>query len=195
MSVVVITKPSAVLTLEEAKRHLRVDGSDDDGYIGSLIAAAQMSIDGPDGWLGRAVGLQTIEYRIDGLCDAFLLPFPPAVAVVSVSYRDDAGGVHVVPAETYELTGNVLGTAPGFSWPSGSRYREGVKVRYRAGYFRIDGEGEDAAEVNDAPAPIKQALLLLIGQWYSFRENVSTDKPGELPFAVEALLSPYRVWG
>lgn len=43
------------------------------------------------------------------------------------------------------------------------------------------------------PQPIKQAVLLLVGQWYSYRANVAEDgRPAELPMAVEALLSPYR---
>lgn len=194
MSVVVVAKPLPVLTLQEVKNHLRVDGGDDDDYMEALIMAAQMTIDGPDGWLGRAVGLQTIEYRMDGFCDAFLLPFPPAVSIVSVSYRDATGAAQVVPADRYELIGNVVGTAPGASWPSPGAFREGVRVQYRAGYFKMNGDGDDATMVDDAPAPIKHALLLLIGQWFQFRENVSADKPGELPFAVEALLAPYRVW-
>lgn len=31
----------AIVTLEEAKTHLRVDGNDDDAYISTLIAAAE----------------------------------------------------------------------------------------------------------------------------------------------------------
>lgn len=31
----------AMLTLDEAKQHLRVDGTDDDAYITSLVAAAE----------------------------------------------------------------------------------------------------------------------------------------------------------
>lgn len=157
MRVVVITPPEPIVSAEEAKRHLRlieVDGdgnvlpNEEDDYIEALIAAAQQWIDGPGGWLGRCVGVQTLEVSGRPACwpdDRF--PYPPFINVLA-----DQSGV-----------------------PEGC-------VRYRAGYETI-------------PAPIKQALLLLIGQWYSFRSNVAEDgAPAEMPMAVEALLSTYRVW-
>lgn len=53
-----------VLTLADAKQHLRVDFEDDDGVIESYIAAAIQNIDGRDGWLGRALVEQTWELRL-----------------------------------------------------------------------------------------------------------------------------------
>lgn len=43
---------------------------------------------------------------------------------------------------------------------------------------------------------VKAAMLLLIGHWYANRETVIVgDTVAEVPFAVEALLQPYRIYG
>ncbi|VAG26299.1 phage protein DNA packaging protein [Enterobacter ludwigii] len=54
----------------------------------------------------------------------------------------------------------------------------------------------------DDPDPIllnddvKAAMLLMIGHWYANRETVSVGQTvAEVPFAVEALLQPYRIYG
>ncbi|RXN73715.1 phage gp6-like head-tail connector protein [Providencia rettgeri] len=43
---------------------------------------------------------------------------------------------------------------------------------------------------------VKNAMLLLIGQWYESRENVISGQSfSTQPFAVTALLQPYRIYG
>jgi uncharacterized phage protein (predicted DNA packaging) len=63
-------------------------------------------------------------------------------------------------------------------------------------------EKEDSPGYADDPDPIllnddvKAAMLLLIGHWYANRETVSVGQTvAEVPFAVEALLQPYRIYG
>ena len=50
-----------ILTLEEAKLHLRVDHDDDDDLIEALVAAVTARLDGRDGILGRCLRAQTWE--------------------------------------------------------------------------------------------------------------------------------------
>ncbi|WOU51616.1 head-tail connector protein [Citrobacter portucalensis] len=63
-------------------------------------------------------------------------------------------------------------------------------------------EKEDSPSYVDDPAPIllnddvKAAMLLMIGHWYANRESVVVGQTvAEVPFAVEALLQPYRIYG
>ncbi|EPA6640343.1 TPA: head-tail connector protein [Serratia marcescens] len=43
---------------------------------------------------------------------------------------------------------------------------------------------------------VKAAMLLLIGHWYENRETVSVGQVAtDIPFAAEALLQPYRIYG
>lgn len=44
----------------------------------------------------------------------------------------------------------------------------------------------------DVPAPINQAMLLLVGQWYQQRGSASPDSFAEVPFAVTSLCRPFR---
>ena len=54
-------------------------------------------------------------------------------------------------------------------------------------------EDEDSILPGD---DVKAAMLLLIGHWYANREAVNIGNiTTEIPFAVEALLQPYRIYG
>jgi hypothetical protein len=54
-------------------------------------------------------------------------------------------------------------------------------------------EAEDPILLGD---DVKAAMLLLIGNWYENRESVVIgDTAVAVPFAVEALLQPYRIYG
>ncbi|MBA9061689.1 hypothetical protein GGQ91_001066 [Methylobacterium fujisawaense] len=65
-----------------------------------------------------------------------------------------------------------------------------VTVRWRAGYPVVDGR-------STVPAPIRHAILLMVGHLYGSRDAVTTTaaQPAELPLGVQALLAPYRIWG
>nr|WP_278520059.1 head-tail connector protein [Brucella anthropi] len=195
----VITAPEPVVTLEEAKRHLIVDHDDDDDLIRSLIASATMWLDGPTGWLGRSLGVQTLELRA---CDFFSLscqfdiiplPFPPVLEIISISYLDSNDALVVLPSGRYEATLGGVRPLLG-SWPNVGDGPEAVRIQYRVGQARADPNDPDRWIV-DVASPIKTAILMLVAQWYAVREAVSLDTGFEkLPFAVEALLQPYRIY-
>jgi len=199
MRVIVITPPAPIVTWEEADQHLRLDGDEEQReMVERLVKAATQHIDGPDGWLGRALGLQTLEARMCGFCDLIRLPYQPIVDIVSVHYLDGAGQPVLVAPDTYELFGRDLGCAWGKSWPTPGAYRghaETVRIRYRAGY--VVDPGADPIEPN-VPEPIKQAILLMVGDMYRFTETASDMNiaPTSIPMSttVENLLSPYRVY-
>lgn len=65
-----------------------------------------------------------------------------------------------------------------------------VKQHVRKDLFMITTENG-----NKLPAPIKQAMLLLIGNYYANRESVTYAAAKELPQAYEYLLSPYVSYG
>jgi uncharacterized phiE125 gp8 family phage protein len=194
MTVTVITAPEPVVTLEEAKAHMRVEHDEDDLSITTYIEAAGYWLDGPSGWLGRAIGMQTLEVEFDDFsawpgtyCPPRLyLPYPPLVSIVSVKYRDASNEEQTLDEAAYALKPRGwLEPAYGFYWPATPYGRGGVVVRYTAGY-----------EPEKVPAPIRAAMMMLIAQWYDNRASVSPgEKPlQEMPFAVSALLAPYRVW-
>lgn len=63
MTVAVVTPPGAIVDAPTARARLGLDASVDDATLSALIAAAQATVDGPNGTLGRAIGVQTLELR------------------------------------------------------------------------------------------------------------------------------------
>ena len=133
-----------------------------------------------------------------GFCDLIRLSYQPIVDVVSVHYLDGTGQPVLVDPDTYELFGRDLGCAWGKSWPTPGAYRghaETVRIRYRAGYA-VDPDADPI--VSNVPEPIKQAILLMVGDMYRFTETASDMNvaPTSIPMSttVENLLSPFRVY-
>jgi hypothetical protein len=57
-----------------------------------MIAAATGDLDEPQGWLGRALGRQTLEVDFDGFDDlARNLPWPDIASITAMSYLDGLG--------------------------------------------------------------------------------------------------------
>ncbi|UNH31856.1 head-tail connector protein [Moellerella wisconsensis] len=79
----------------------------------------------------------------------------------------------------------------------------GSAVRYVENYTRRKLYENGSSEGYQAdPEPlllgddVKNAMLLLIGQWYENREATNIGSiTSALPFATEALLQPYRIYG
>lgn len=193
MRVVVITPPSSpVVTVDEAKDHLNVGHDDDDALIATYLNAAIETLDGPgpeggpEGWLGRALGEQTLEMRLHGFgSEPILLSYPPIVSLTSVKYVDRDGVEQTMDAGDYELLGTELDRAYGKSWPVPRGQREAVRIQYVAGY--PDG----------IPWRARAAILLMTGDLYAQRETFVTGTIAtEVPMSttVVDLLTPLRIW-
>lgn len=186
MRVIVNTPPAPVVTYAEAVARLRIaSDASEQADVEAMIAAATAMFDVETGWLGRAIGEQTLEVR----CDSFapfngrplVLPYPPVAAVVSVKYVDAGGTEQTLAADQYYQAGEELWPTPGGAWPSVRTQREAVRIRYSAGY-------------DDVPASIKAAILLAVGDMYRFRETIALTTVEALPSAasIEQLLGPLR---
>lgn len=212
-----ITAPTDdVVTLEEAKAHLRVTNTDNDDLIEALIASAVAQIDpAGGGWLGRALRPQTWELRLNGFpyCDepGIELPYPPLISLDSLVY-DDGDGVETAMTVTteYRVIAGGLGKSivlPAYNttWPSSVRSDyETVRVRFTSGYA--------VTTPDSLPQPIKQAVLLAVRDLWSLGERNlylrSESVPGLASYewtvsdnagkvirdAVGGLLGVYRVY-
>ncbi|MGO1079956.1 head-tail connector protein [Inquilinus sp. CA228] len=205
MTLILVDAPAVpALRRQEMWDHLPVDydaGSPleepfDAATIDAYIAAAISHVDG-DGWLGRALITQTWDYVLDGFPGhgahaCITMPLPPLQEIVSVTYVDGHGALQTLPPSQYRPVGAgslspaYLFPAFGKCWPTAPCRHGGLTIRFRAGFG-------DAPE--DVPAAIHQALKLLAAGWYRNRESVITGTiVAEMPFAVKALLQPYRVY-
>lgn len=191
-----VTAPAALpVSAGEAKAHLRVPTSNttDDTYIASCLATAVQRIDGHAGILGRCLVTQTWRQDFEGwpVLGFLRLPFPDVDAdSVAISYLDTLGDEQTVPDDQYEVLhdaqGCLIRLRGTFTSPSLEDDRAApVWVTFDAGYG-------DAADV---PAPIKAAILLMVGDLYENREDTVVGTSLDvrpLPRGVDALLAPYR---
>jgi uncharacterized phiE125 gp8 family phage protein len=190
--------PPAVepVTLAEAKAHLRVDTSDDDTYIGTLITAAR---EWCEQYLDRTLVHTQWVMRFDKFPDSGIepveLPRPPMVAsgtatAVTVTFTQEAGPTSTYSTAEYRVDRNATPGAIlpiyGSTWTPHRQDDNAISVTWWAGY------GATGASV---PAAIRHAILMLVGHWYEFRTSVLTGSISkEVEFGVKSLLDSQR-WG
>lgn len=187
MGLKLITAPASTpVSLAEAKTYCRVLDSNSDTLLTSLIAAATSYLDGPNGYLGRAIITQTWELYLDDFSSAIRIPFGPVASVSSVKYYDTANTLQTITSTNYavDLVSRDQWIVPvsTYSWPAVATGINNVIIQFVAG-------------TATAPDAIKSAMLMLISQWFEMPE-ASSDKPvTELPHAVTALLANFREYG
>ena len=177
-----------VVSLDQARMQCRIDSNDEDELLSVLIDAAVAHFDGPSGILGRALITQTWRQDFPSFADVVRLPVGTLIAVSSVSYYDANNASQTLSSNVYtsfnDEVGPYLTLKPLQSWPPTYSREDAVRVTWTAGY------GSTADLV---PAAIRQAMLLMISNWYSNRgAAVIGASVADLPFAVSSLISPYR---
>lgn len=143
----VISGPAPIATSAD----IPGDHDEADPAVTRMIAAAQRTIDGPSGWLGRALGKQTLEMWLEGFpCDGSVLLCGPVIGPISVKYLDREEVEQTVDSAMYRNAGNDLLFKQGFRAPSTACAPDAVRIRYEAGY-----------ESADVPPEAKEAVILM----------------------------------
>lgn len=189
MPVIVVVPPEPVVTWAELDAHLRLsDDTSQQAEVLAMAAAATRHIDGPTGWLRRAIGLQTLEAHLTSFDQLWPLPCPPFIEMESIAYLDSVRAFQTLPQASYELIADRIVPSVGTKWPVlyNGPHSLGlplVKVRYKAGYQNI-------------PPDIRAAILLMTEDLYRHRGSVSAGGVSGVPMSttVESLLATYRVW-
>ena len=132
---VTISPTHEPVSLEQAKRHLRIDDTESDGLIGGYLRAARLWC---ENYSGRAFLWQTIAATADQLADTMILPHPPLIAVSSVSYTGSAGSVQVLSTDVFDVDtaaepGRIV-LAYNQAWPSERGHHHDVTITYIAGH-------------------------------------------------------------
>lgn len=174
-----ITAPATgIVSLTEARDHLRVTSIDEDVLISGMIAAATAYLDAHDGVLGEALITQTWRLSLDMPAEV-TLPIGPVQSITAIRYLDVDGVEQTFSAANYRLYGADVELVAGSAWPT---------VADRSGAFWIDfvaGYGAAA----DVPETIRHTALLMIGELYQARET-GADQPTSETFKM--LLSASR---
>lgn len=172
---------STPVTLTEAKAHLRVDGSDEDTLITSLIEAATSAVEEET---GRALVTQTWDYSISQPSGAVALPLAPVASISSMSYYDtDDNSQSLTVGDYYLFKGTdtaCVEPKDNVDWPTTKDRPDALTITFIA--------GQAAADV---PQALKQAVLLLIAHWFENREPVG--KMDAAPLAYDYLTAQYKL--
>ena len=157
--------PTEPVTLAEAKTFLRVDHAYEDALINTLITAARERL---ESHLNIAMILRPMQ--ISQACGGEIkLPRWPVTQVNSVVADGDP---------VTDFTGNLRSRPATVTVPDA----QSSEITFTAGF----GPTPDLV-----PAPLRQAVLLLVSRGYEHR-NVDPDT---LPLMVDALTMPYRMIG
>lgn len=151
MTVRVIVPPEPIVTPGD----IPGDHAADDATVARAIAAATRTVDGPSGWLGRALGPQTLEMTGWFGCERIRLPYPPIIGIVGIVTEDRDGNAQTADPATYRRDGDCLVVRAGASWVTRPVHR----IRYEAGY---DGEPVEDGGTGEVPPEAIDAIILLV---------------------------------
>jgi hypothetical protein len=203
-SLTLVTGPAAEpVMLQEAKNWAKIDTTDDDPLIATLITAATQSA---EEFLRRSLITQTWKLTLDlpqsslndclgeGVYDlpasvldgamprAIHLPRGPVQSVSSLKTYDTSSAESTYSSSNYyvDTAGDRLVLNETAVWPSPLRPRAAAAITYVTGY------GDTSSAI---PMPIKTAILMHVQRMYDGRIVC------EMPEGCQQLLRQYRVMG
>ena len=173
----IVTAPEMPLTADEIRTHLR--DTSIDTTAAELFALTALGY--AQAFTRRAISTQTWDLVLDVFpIEIIQVPLPPLQEVESMTYIDGDGVSQLWPENAYtvDTVGNRIVPAYGTFFPVTRAVPNAVTVRFVAGY-------------QDAPFPIKAAMLLICGDVYLNRE-AQQDARLYKNETVDRLLWPYR---
>lgn len=185
MMVEVTSVAGSALPVAALADHLRLsrgfaDDGSQDGQLESCLRAAASAIEARTGkaLFRRRFALTLVHWQED---EAHVLPLAPVDSIDSVKLISRAGAETVVADTDYDLSPDLHAptlVARGRKLPSPSQGGT-IEVEFTAGF---------STDWADLPADLKQAVLILGGQFWG--QDMEPEKG--IPFSVSVLLEPYR---
>lgn len=176
------------VTLAEAKAFLRVDGSDEDSFISTLITAARLHTESVS---SRAMISQSWRVVRDRWPPdrRVRLPVAPLRSLSAIRAYDTDGNATVLTLAEFQPE---TGVSPAslfvpalVSGMPAIRDHAGLEIDYVAGYG-------DAPE--DVPQDLRHAVLTLVGYWFEHRDAVIVAGSGAVvPAGFDLLVEPYKM--
>lgn len=188
MTYATLTPPQAEpLTLAQVKEHLRLDGSDEDALLLSLIKTAR---DHLERQTGLCLTQQSFRLYLDAWPDGDVIQIAkgPVQAIEKILVFDDAGDPIDISGIDRMLDGEAR---PARLWlrqpPLPGQPLNGIEIDFTAGF------GQSGVDVPDT---LKRAMLIHIAHMFAFRGAVSpADQPAGVPAGYDRLIGPFRRTG
>lgn len=187
-----VTAPTVQpVTLEEARKQVEVgtESSVHDEHLERLIETATKYV---ESYTGRQLITATYDLYADVLpCGnrPQEIPLSPLASVTSVKYADPSTGTQTTWSSSNYIVsasrepGRIVPVF-GIVWPAFRYVADSIVFRFVAGY---------GAAPSSVPQPLRQAILLLVGDWFANREDATSGPMGTIPNGVRNLLDQWRV--
>lgn len=181
----ILTQPPAAepLSLADLKAFLRVEGTEEDGLVQSVAAAARAHL---EAMTGRAFVTQGWRIRRDAWPAAgrMTLPIGPVASLEAVTVETADGAVNV-PLDRFRVDGAAL--PPRLGWQPGSVPAPAVPLAGIAIDVAV-GFGTPA----EVPPALVQAVRLLAAYWFDNRSLVTVGhEVAVMPRTVSDLVAPF----
>ena len=173
------------VSLADVKAHLRIDGDDDDALIAAAITSARVHVEAVT---RRALIRQNWRVYLSEWPKGRIveLPVSPLIAVNAITFYDIVGASTLFEAAGWRVEAQA--SPPRIVaklMPAAALYDNGIEIDLTAGY---------GVSSIDVPAPLRQAILILVTHWYEHRGMVGHDFAGAIaPAGFEALIAPFKV--
>lgn len=174
----------SIMTVAEAKTHLRIDHTYDDDYITALIEVATEYI---QEYTNTFLLTTVIEQYSDTWEGSQYLLKSPYADIDSIGYFD-SNNTFTIWAQTEYVISKYgapvrVGLNQDKSYPTLANRLDAVKVAYTVGYSAAD----------KIPKPLIQAAKLLVATYYENREETIIGKIASVvPNTVKRLLNTYK---
>ena len=174
-----------IVSLDDAKEHLRVLHNDDDTYITSLIYASQLT----------AEYYSNIDFTSDNwlfTCDTWeqtlSIPYQKVFKITSLKYYDDNGALQGLTANTdfYSDAGSLparITLTDGTTYPSLRNGTGNILIHFQTDIldYRMD-------------AHAKQAVMIMIADMYENRQSVVVGRiASSIPKTSQYLLDTIKI--
>lgn len=167
------------VSLADMKEFMKVDLSDENDIITSMIKSARISI---ENYCGIGLITKTYDYYFDEASDVIKIPLPPLQSVTTFVYNNTSYSETEISSSNYKVftfdrfEGEII-KLPTYTYPSDIPSYRAFRIRY------VNGYGDVATDV---PSTILEALKLTVSHWFENRESQ------ELPPEAIRLIQQYK---
>ena len=170
------------VTLAEMKTFMKVDLTDEEDVITSLIASARKKL---ETWAGIGMTSKTFDYYLDEFADVIEIPLPPLQSVDAFVYNDSSYDETAVTSTLYTTftysgitRGEIIKKDTG-AYPTSTAPKNKVRIRFTNGF---------GALASDVPDDLKTAIKLTVAHWFENRESQA------IPPEALAIMRNYKVY-
>ena len=184
------------VTLEEVYNQTSSDVDHAD-YLTPLIARARKRFEQRT---GRFLVEQTWQFALPKFCNTIEIPYAPLQSITSIKYIDNQGQLVTIDSADYRVIyhGIKATITPklGGNWPApGFKVADAVQIECVIGHAPVQNGAIDINNVIDPDRYnlAKQAILVLIADWFRNREDSAPVQLYSVPNAFKALCDELAV--